>query len=234
MIVIGAGPGIGLAVARRFAAGGFDIGLVARSQSTLDAGAQALADTGRRIRTATADVGDEDALGSALEGLVDAHGVPDVLVYNAAMIQRDEVGELSSRQHLDAWAVNVVGAIVAAGRIAPRMAQRGSGSIILTGGMPAPIPEVVSLSLGKAGLRALTELLATRYWPAGVHVATVTVGGAVEVGGTFDPSAIAEEYWALHAEPVRAWRREVAYTGCHSPGGRLVIQPVIFDEGGWR
>ncbi len=222
MIVIGAGPGIGLAVARRFAAGGFDIGLVARSQSTLDAGAGA----GRHRPTdpdATAHVGDADALGSALEGLVDAHGVPDVLVYNAAMIQRDEVGELSSRQHLDAWAVNVVGAIVAAGRIAPRMAQRGSGSIILTGGMPAPIPEVVSLSLGKAGLRALTELLATRYWPAGVHVATVTVGGAVEVGGTFDPSAIAEEYRALHAEPVRAWRREVAYTGCHSPGGRLVI-----------
>ena len=54
------------------------------------------------------------------------------------------------------------------------MTEVGAGTILITGGMPEPIPEVTSLSLGKAGVRALTELLARAYEPAGVHVANAT------------------------------------------------------------
>ena len=79
--------------------------------------------------------------------------------------------------------------------------------------MPEPIPEVTSLSLGKAGVRALTELLARAYEPAGVHVATVTVAGAVAPGTAFDPDDIAEEYWRLHTQPAGSWEREVLYPG---------------------
>jgi len=79
--------------------------------------------------------------------------------------------------------------------------------------MPTPVPDVTSLSLGKAGVRALTELLATRFGPSGVHVATVTVAGAVAPGTAFDPDDIAELYWRLHAQPADAWEREVLYTG---------------------
>jgi hypothetical protein len=61
--------------------------------------------------------------------------------------------ELTTRQHLDAWAVNVVDAITAAG---PRRATHGANrrrKIVVTGGMPEPLPEMTSLSLGKAGVR---------------------------------------------------------------------------------
>ena len=75
------------------------------------------------------------------------------------------------------------------------------------------MPEVTSLSLGKAGVRALAALLARAYEPAGVHVATVTVAGAVAPGSAFDPDEIAEEYWRLHAQPAGAWEREVLYPG---------------------
>jgi NAD(P)-dependent dehydrogenase (short-subunit alcohol dehydrogenase family) len=54
------------------------------------------------------------------------------------------------------------------------MAVRGSGTFLATGGMPVARPGYVSLSLGKAALRALVELLDEQYAPAGVHVATVT------------------------------------------------------------
>src|SRR5436309_11954724 len=96
-IIIGAGPGIGLSVARRFAREGYDIGLIARTQATLDASAARIADErgGARTVVAVADVADEDALRAALEQLTGALGVPDVLVYNAAVIQSDEVGELT-------------------------------------------------------------------------------------------------------------------------------------------
>lgn len=78
--------------------------------------------------------------------------------------------------------------------------------------MPVPVPERVSLSLGKAGVRALVELLDGYYGPGGVHAATVTVaGGPVAVGTAFDPDDIADQYWRLHTQPRPAWQREVVH-----------------------
>jgi NAD(P)-dependent dehydrogenase (short-subunit alcohol dehydrogenase family) len=107
----------------------------------------------------------------------------------------------------------VAGAATAVGYLAPKMAASGGGTVIITGGMPTPDPAYTSLSLGKAGVRTLTELLAAAFGPAGVHVATVTVYGAVAPGTEFDPDEIAETYWALHAEPPRQWTLELAYPG---------------------
>jgi len=212
-IVIGAGPGIGTSVAQRFAREGLAIAILARSRLTVDTALGALEETRAETLGLTVDVTDEARLLSALDEAVDRFGVPEVLVYNAALIQSDVLGELTARQHLDAWAVNVVGAITGIAHLGPAMTEAGEGTILITGGMPEAIPEVTSLSLGKAGVRALTELLARAYEPAGVHVATVTVAGTVAPGTTFDPDEIAEEYWRLHAQPAGSWEREVLYSG---------------------
>ncbi len=213
VIVIGAGPGIGLSVAKRFAREGLPAGVIARSQETVDAALSALAGTDVETHGATADAADEEALRTALDELVDRFGVPDVLVYNAAVIQGDSIGDLSAARHLDAWAVNVVGAITAAAHLLPRMAEAGKGTYVITGGMPEPVPEVASLSLGKAGVRVLTELLDKQFGSSGVHVATVTVGGVIAPGTAFDPDNIAEHYWRLHTQPAGSWEREVVYYG---------------------
>jgi NAD(P)-dependent dehydrogenase (short-subunit alcohol dehydrogenase family) len=173
----------------------------------------ALADAPAGTLGLTADVTDEVALRAALDEALARFGVPDVLVYNAALIQRDRVDALSAAQHLDAWAVNVVGAMTAVAHVGPAMERAGRGTILLTGGMPEALPDVTSLSLGKAGVRALAELLARAYEPAGVHVATVTVAGTVAPGSAFDPAEIAEEYWRLHTQPAGAWERVVLYPG---------------------
>jgi NAD(P)-dependent dehydrogenase (short-subunit alcohol dehydrogenase family) len=212
-IVIGAGPGIGQAVARRFAREGLPVAVVARRRQSVDAAAAALASTGVPVLPLTADSADEAALRAALDKAVSEFGPPDVVVYNAAIIQRDRPGELSTRAHLDAWAVNVVGALTAAAHIVPGMAERGRGTFIVTGGMPEPDPAYTSLSLGKAGVRALTSLLNAEYGPAGVHVATVTVYGHVVPGTAFDPDDIADHYWRLHTQPRDAWQLEVRHEG---------------------
>lgn len=212
-IVIGAGPGIGTSVALRLAREGLPVTVLARSQATIDGALAALAGAPARTLGLTADVTDESALRAALDEAVARFGVPEVLVYNAALIQSDRVGELSAAGHLEAWAVNVVGAITAVAQLGPAMARAGAGTMLLTGGMPEPLPDVTSLSLGKAGVRALTDLLARAYEPAGVHVATVTVAGAVAPGSAFDPDEIAEEYWRLHTQPAGSWERQVLYAG---------------------
>jgi hypothetical protein len=79
--------------------------------------------------------------------------------------------------------------------------------------MPVARPGYVSLSLGKAAVRALVELLDEQYAPAGVHVATVTVAGTVAPGTPFDPDLIAEHHWRLHTQPLVAWEREVVHDG---------------------
>lgn len=212
-VIVGAGPGIGAAVARRFASAGLPMGLIARSAASIDATRAALTGTAAQVVSATADVAHEGQLAAALDAVTGRLGVPDVLVYNAGLIQRDRPGELGYQRHLSAYAVNVLGALAAAARLAPAMAAAGGGSILITGGMPVPDPAFTSLSLGKAGVRALTSLLASEYGPMGVHVATVTVAGAVAAGGAFDPARIAEHYWRLHSQPRHAWQQEAVVTG---------------------
>jgi NAD(P)-dependent dehydrogenase (short-subunit alcohol dehydrogenase family) len=211
VIVIGAGSGIGAAVARRFGRQGRPVALVARTENSLQAVAGTLASSGVQTVCLAADSADEVALREALDAAVAQLGVPEAVVYNAAVIQRDLPGELPVQRHLEAWAVNVIGALTAATHLAPAMARQGGGSFIVTGGMPEADPRYTSLSLGKAGLRALVSLLDKQYGPDGVHVATVTVAGAVAPGTAFDPADIAEQYWRLHTQPRGSWQREVIH-----------------------
>ncbi len=118
LIVIGVGPGIGTSVARRFAEEGFDVGAIARSSRSVGAALASLNGLNVRTHGVTADAGDDVALGAALDDLVSRLGVPEVVVYNAAIIQSDSLGELSVAEHQQAWAVNVVGAITTAARAA--------------------------------------------------------------------------------------------------------------------
>jgi NAD(P)-dependent dehydrogenase (short-subunit alcohol dehydrogenase family) len=206
-IIVGVGPGIGAAVARRVAREGLAVGLIARREATVDAVLEDLGDA--NAFGATADVTDEDGLRRTLDEVINRFGTPELVVYNAALVRRDTIGELTARQQLDAWAVNVVGAITTVAHVAPGMVTAGGGTIVMTGGMPEPDPELISLSLGKAGVRALVELLDQAYRPRGLHVATVTIAGAVAAGGPYDPDDIADQYWRLHQQPATQWEREV-------------------------
>ncbi|KAB8192877.1 SDR family NAD(P)-dependent oxidoreductase [Nonomuraea phyllanthi] len=203
-VIIGAGPGIGRSVARRFAREGMPVALLSRTGTTLDLDG---------VLGFEADVADEARLRAALDAATAELGVPDAVVYNAAVIRPDTPGEANAREQLDAWAVNVVGALVAASHVLPAMARHGAGSFLVTGGMPEPKAAYVSLSLGKAGVRTLVELLDQEYGPSGVHVASVTVAGPVAPGTDFDPDDIAEHYWRLHTQPPDRWEREALHAG---------------------
>jgi NADP-dependent 3-hydroxy acid dehydrogenase YdfG len=139
--------------------------------------------------------------------------VPDVVVYNAGVIRADAPGDLSPAELAETWSVNVAGILVTATATVPGMQERGRGTFLVTGGMPRPVPSHLSLSLGKAGARALASMLAEQYAPSGVHVATVTVAGAIAPGTPYDPDQIAEHYWRLHRQEPAVWETEYLYDG---------------------
>ncbi|MFC4947467.1 SDR family NAD(P)-dependent oxidoreductase [Pseudonocardia sp. GCM10023141] len=210
-VVIGAGPGIGRSVALRFARAGLPVAVIARSAATVRAVAADLAPSDVPVVALTADVSDEPGLRAALDKAAAEVGPPDVVVYNAAVIQWDVLGELSAAEQLQSWAVNVVGAITTAAHVAPGMAERGAGTFLITGGMPEPVPTYISLSLGKVAVRALVTMLDAQYRADGVHFASVTVGGPVATGTAYDPDEIAERYWQLHTQPRAEWVTEVRH-----------------------
>src|SRR5689334_3456943 len=126
--VIGAGPGIGLSVARRFAREGYAAALIARRQESLDAQVAQLLEDGAVALGVAADCGDAEALEAAWCTVVADLGDPDVLVYNA--LSAAPVGPpttLDPAAFDAAFRVNVTGALLGARLAAPAMRAAGRG-----------------------------------------------------------------------------------------------------------
>jgi short-subunit dehydrogenase len=214
LLLVGAGPGLGMAVARRFAEGGYRVTLVARRTDALGALADTLADTGAQIDTISADASDPDDLGARVGALYRGQGSPGLIVYNAVMGAPDQL-LTSSVAHLQAaYAVDVIGAIVVAQVAAPAMRAAGSGTLIVTGGGFAdhPIPALATVSLGKAALRSAATMLGADLEADGIRVTTLTIAGQIVAGTSFDPARIAERYWqVVHSDDP--WQAEFRFTG---------------------
>lgn len=200
------GPGVSLAVARRFGREGYAIATVARNE-------RPLLEPGFTARAYRADAGDEQSLRQCLRSIRSEMGDAEVLVYNASAGTPGSPTSLDRDALVRDFDVNVVGAVVAAQECAPAMIKAGRGTILISGGGLAldPMAETASLSLGKAAIRSLAFSLAKELEPAGIHVATVTICGFVQEGTRFAPCLIADEYWRLHAQPQAEWQREVIY-----------------------
>ena len=215
IFIVGMGPGVSAAVARRFGREGYAIGAVARSADKLEEQLAALRASGVRVAGATADAGDIGSLRAALVRLRAALGDAGVLVYNAAGVTYRPLADLSPEAFAADLAVSVVGAFTAAQQVLPAMRAQRSGTILLTGGGFAfePMPVMASLGVGKAALRNLAFSLHADLLESGIHAATVTICGTVAPGSAFDPDRIAEAYWRLHAQPAGAFEREVQFRG---------------------
>ena len=214
LLLVGAGPGLGMAVARRFATGGYRVTLVARSTDGLGNLARGLADTGAQVDTIAADASDPEALGARMAELYTEPDAPGLIIYNAVMGAPD--GLLSSSvEHLQtAYAVDVISAIVLTQVAAPAMRAAGTGTILVTGGGFAdhPIPVLATVSLGKAALRSAATMLGADLEPDGIRVATLTIMGQIVAGTPFDPEKIAERYWEV-VNTDGPWQAEFRFTG---------------------
>jgi short-subunit dehydrogenase len=214
LLLIGAGPGLGVAVARRFAAGGYRVTLVARSADGLADIAGSLSDTGAEIGTLEADASDPEGVRARMTHLYRRQGAPGVIIYNAVMGAPDRLLTASVAHLQAAYAVDVISAIVVAQVAAPAMKAAGFGTMIVTGGGFAdhPIPALATVSLGKAALRSAATILRADLEPDGIRVATLTIAGRIAPGTAFDPERIAERYWDV-VQANGPWQAEFRFTG---------------------
>ncbi|MFG2847191.1 SDR family oxidoreductase [Kitasatospora sp. NPDC048296] len=212
-LIIGAGPGLGMAVARAFAEAGHAVALIGRTDPKLKELAAQLQEEGHTAHAYQADAADPAQLRSALDAAVADLGAPESLVYNAAYARPDTPTAVSPEGWAASLTVNVIGATVAAGHVIPAF-RGGRGTVLITGGgfALAPSPDYATLSVGKAALRAYAHALHEEQRDAGVHVTTVTVGGFIRPGDErFDPATIAKVYVELHQRPRDQWQPEYVY-----------------------
>jgi NADP-dependent 3-hydroxy acid dehydrogenase YdfG len=207
-LIIGMGPGLSAALARRFAASGYAIAGFARGPEKSAALAAEFAEQGRTLDLRAVDADDFDALGAAV-GAVDAGVGPiEVLVYNAYSATPALPSQLALDALMADFRVNVGGALAAVRAVLPLMQVRGAGTILLTGGGlaldPTGWPAASSLAIGKAGIRNLAQSLHKELEDTPIRVATVTVTGQILPGTALSAERIAERFWDLHTMPAPA------------------------------
>src|SRR5580700_7855601 len=151
LLLIGAGPGVGAAVVRRFGREGFRGTLISRGKA-LNELVPELRTGGLEIEAIAADIEDLDGYRETLERIFSAPGAPGVVVYNAALPDPGEILDTTVERLRTAHDVDVIGAVVAAQVAAPVLRAAGTGTLLFTSGGFAdhPVPAVASLSIGKA------------------------------------------------------------------------------------
>lgn len=212
-IIIGAGPGISLSVARRFGREGWRIALLARRQEALSEYETELAQEGITAQGFVADSADFVGLTQTLQHIQAEWGAPSLLVYNVMARVPGVPTKQDAEAVMTAMRGNLGGAIAATQAVIGQMSA--GSSLIYTGGGLAinPHPNYSGLAVGKAALRNWVFSLAQEIKPRGIHAATVTITGFVKPNTPFDPDRIAEAFWELHQEAPEAWRTEVMFDG---------------------
>jgi NADP-dependent 3-hydroxy acid dehydrogenase YdfG len=221
-VVTGVGPGLGAALARRFAAT-YAVAILARKADYLKSLAAEIRQGGATVMDLPCDVGNRAQMAAAFSAIRTELGEPELLLYNAGSGSWGTITEITADQYEADWRVNALGAFVAAKEVAPAMIARGRGAILFTGataGVKAG-PKSVSFGPAKFAMRGLAQSLARDLGPKGIHVAWINVDGSIDIPGArgrkptlqdgdfLKPEAIAETYWHLAHQDSSAWTMEL-------------------------
>jgi NAD(P)-dependent dehydrogenase (short-subunit alcohol dehydrogenase family) len=213
IVIVGAGPGLGLAIGRRFGAGTYDVALIGRRLPELSALGRQLQDAGITTGWTAADITDDDALRRAIDNFGSHTGRIDTLHYNPSALTEKGPLELTPDELLHDVRLGVAGLLIAVQAARPFMSP--GGRITATGSRAADHPWTAAASLGvqKAGLRNLVTAIDTALAPEGIRAATITVNGTIGAGTAFEPDRISDAIFEAGRRGDSAWSTEVSYDG---------------------
>lgn len=213
IVVIGAGPGLGAAVARRFGREGYDVGLVARTKDRLEALGNELRGSGVTTGWTAADVTDDTALREAITRLGEHTGHIDVLHFNPSAFRHKDPLQLTPDELLEDVRLGAAALLTAVQAALPFMSE--DGRVTATGSMAADRPwnEAASLGVQKAALRNLVRSIDTTLRPKGIRAASLTVNGTLAPDGPFSPERVADAVYRLATTSGEDWQVEVPYDG---------------------
>ncbi len=216
-VVVGAGPGNGAALTRRFAEAGYSVAALARTRETLDEVTKEEGVTGYLC-----DVADAASVAAAFDAIRRELGDVDTLLYNAGSGVFLDIEATTPAHFEQSWRVNAFGAFLCAREIIPAMKAAGRGNIVFIGATASRRGGVktAAFAAAKAAQRSLAESLARSLWPSGVHVSLIILDGIVDSPAArkampdrapffIKPSGVAETAYQLCRQDRSAWSFEV-------------------------
>jgi len=217
VLVAGVGPGLGIALAKRFARDGYRVAMLARSRERLAALAAQAPD---RLVPMPCDVTDPAQVSAAFEETEQRLGSLVCAIFNAGAYRRGSILDIEPEDFEHCWRVGAFAGFLIGQGAAQRMVARGSGTILFTGATASLRggANFANLASPKFALRALAQSMARELGPRGIHVAHVIIDG--QIGGGDDdsarapdsklaPDAIADAYFNLHRQHRSAWSQEL-------------------------
>jgi short-subunit dehydrogenase len=204
--IVGAGRGLGAAVARKFGSEGFDIALISRNQERVDKLAADLQAEGLTVRGYAASVRDPKALVAALDRATQELGPIEVLEYSP-LPQKEflrPVLETTVDDLIGAVEFSIYGPVTAAHQVLQGMRSLGRGSILFVNGGSAarPNPKVAGTSIAFAGETAYAKMLHDALEPENIQVGQLIIPGRIEPEHpNNDPAVLAGKLWHLHTHP---------------------------------
>ncbi len=228
-VVIGAGNATGGAIARRFAAEGFEVAITrrARNMAQLEALAEDIRAAGGLAHAFGVDARVEDEMVPFMARVEGEIGPIEVAVFNVGGNVRFPIVETTTRVFTKVWEMGCLAGFLLGREAARHMAPRGRGTILFTGATASVRGGngYAAFAAAKHGLRALAQAMARELGPEGIHVAHAIIDGAIDTewieqnfperhalkdrDGILDPEHIAEAYWQLHRQPRSAWTHEL-------------------------
>ncbi|GAA2549665.1 SDR family NAD(P)-dependent oxidoreductase [Streptomyces koyangensis] len=201
--LVGAGPGLGLAAARRFGAAGHRVALLSRSADHLEPLVAELSRDGTEARAYPADVLAPDSLTAALGRAAEELGPVEILQYSP--VPRADfmkpVLETTASDLDDPLAFSVKAPVTCVQAVLPGMRALGRGTLLFVNGGSAvrPAPRVAGTSIAFAAESAYARMLHDALAGENIHAAQLIIPGAIRPDAEHSsPDALAERLYALH------------------------------------
>jgi NAD(P)-dependent dehydrogenase (short-subunit alcohol dehydrogenase family) len=229
-VVVGVGSeqGLGAAVARRFARGGFHVLVAGRTMEKIEQVVKSLGEgNGTPVQVDATKEADVLRLFKLASSPGAGRAPASVVVFNAGNNQHIPFQQVSSDQFEDFWRVGCFAGFLVGREAVNLLLPQGKGTILFTGASSSirGKPGYAHFSAAKAGLRMISQSMAREFGPQGLHVAHVVIDGGINGArlksarpdavaqrgedGLLDIDAIAETYWHLHMQHPTAWTQEI-------------------------
>lgn len=212
-VVLGAGPGLGLATARRFADSGHAVVLVGQTAEQMEPLVAGLRESGATAEGTGVDLRDPAAVMALIEGVIERHGRIDVLHFNPSAWREADVLHLTVDELFEDLALGVAPLLPA---VQAAVGAMPAGSRVLVTGSIAsekPDPAAPSLGVQKAAVRNLVTSLDATLSEHGIRAVAVQINGSLAKEGPFAPLAVSAALHAATQRPDSEWTTHVAYDG---------------------
>jgi len=226
-LIVGAGDGLGGAIARRFARAGYHVCIARRGAEKLEPLRREIESAGGAVTAVGVDARKEDEVIALFDSIERDHGPIEVAVHNIGANVWFPIRETTVRKYTKVWEMACLSGFLVGREAARRMGPRGLGTILFTGATASlrGRAQLAAFAGAKHALRALAQSMARELGPEGIHVAHVVIDGPIDMpwirenfpdlvkerpaDGLLNPDDIAETYFALHQQSRSAWTFEI-------------------------